>query len=485
MSRAKCGLLLAGDTDAPENTGWMAQFGRMDRVLRGLGYDVETIYLGTADTWIYDEDGTNYDFFVAPRASAEISIPTNQPYGKMAIKGASRIPMIVCHYNQGAAGTPQNGVNDRYSPANKHTRYSYKDTGLNVYLSSYRYQIDPAKVSITTSILQEEMDADGVSDQYHGAWRYLSENSPTNAPYYFEGGNTTTLLPLLIHEAVKDGNIPAPPTKKQFSIDLDDFPDATNTKVRVDEMHAYLADNGLKATCGIHGVSGVSYQEDWPAFIAQQVANGGCFYTIDHQTSSDPYFFDWNLVDGGDMDALGTVAEKQALALSRHTSVNDAFTAAGLPFRGYNQEGWRYFNNNRVTLEGLKVLADLGFKYARLNRSTTADMVLRSTGFVASAAEQYGIKFYEYGGSLSGTANSYAWDTSDYIIYQGFAYQSIFVQAFDARYTSFYAHNFDFYDSGVSGKTGEGPAAVYNTLDVLQELDTVFEPVASPLMFRT
>jgi len=467
-----CAVLVPCDTAAISTSGWIDAVAHCVNVLKNLGYDPRVISHAATDAALEAETGDKYDFFVFPRKTDEIQPPEfDDTYNRLVVRGFSKIPVLCPFYQSGAT---RNGVT---APSGTNTYQKHQwSRHPSIYFYNYgkTYTLDPINGHAVDVILSD------AADDRIAAWRYESVDSTTNAPVYCSSTFGAMYLPLLIHEAVIRGDIPAPTKKKQFTLDLDDFPDSNNTLSEITTIHEALVTHGLRVTCGIHGQSGPTYQDAdvWAYLISHQRSNGGHFDIIDHQNAADDHHFDWDLTDQSGDITLET-------ALTRHSAVWADLIANGVDDRGLGTGGWRFFNLNKVSIDGLVGLAGLGLTHARLyDTGTDPDGLLADCGFSGEICRQQGVQFYDYE-PLTGNNNENVTGSQEDYISRRNHFIAMLRTSWQTGLVAFFGHNYDMYHGLVGGTTytGNGLAEWLDNLEVLMALNTVFEPVADPTQF--
>lgn len=328
-------------------------------VLTQLGYDTQLVYppstgsngSGENPEW-WDENsqlGTQYEFAVYPAFgpdnvhSAENFSGT---YSLWAQPQNRQIPMFLlcCDYfndnDRAAAGaTGLDGVNRTAPASNK--LFMPLENNLPLGAFGRMFPIQAGEVANVTAYAHDYTDSSLLM-----AWKHIGASGQ---PAYVDTcapGNDSSLFPMLLTYAIRDGVINPPKQRIKCFHDMDDTPEVNSTIAEMDRMYAGMQKANMPITFGLKTDPGtwVTYDTDlFPWVAARSKPNGGLIYPIEHADEMR-----W----GG--DAAGVV-DKSLMATIYPQHIT-RMTDVGIPAR-LDSYGYKFFSAHRVSEEALQLLS--------------------------------------------------------------------------------------------------------------------------------
>lgn len=320
---------------------WLAH-----QICRAHGYTPVVRTVTATATTQYDTLTTDdYAFCIVPRLRSTGSWTGSSELYQF-FDGSLGIPTFVLSVNSSGVSA----IHDRLGADNPATSSPTSEKltyGTNtIYSSCIPHPIDSES---DVDIFVEDSSGDAVVWRLNGATSSVYVDSSD-----IVGTQIFTLFPIMLQEAINNGDVQVPPTKANLTFDLDDFPDATTTLADAEALHSVLDSYGIPCTIGVNPALGDTVDSTIYEYISSRTyLNGGVFYPIVHNTTSGFFTGNYattqtNYVGAGGVPYL-------------QSNINSGITN--------NVGGYSYFVNNYLSEGAFQALRDYGVRVFRLDEN--------------------------------------------------------------------------------------------------------------------
>lgn len=415
---------------------------------------------GTTGIKYWELDSDDYDFVIIPRYTGTNCESGSAEVPEEWIKTTRRdIPIFCEAFDDGRTGffVEQFGADASERTSNTYQFCTYAGPYGEISVGEYTHSY-PALSAETANIEELVTVSTGAQTGDLVAWIHRPSGI---SPVYASAAQFTTVrrwfLPILLAEAVRRGDIPAPPNKIPLFHDFDDMPAVSNTQAEVEFVIDLMNSFSIPGTWGIHAQDGAGNFAALPAAIqalvlANQVDSGGLIYPIDH--------------NGNDFASTTPATITSAFEDFIGRMQGWGFTT-GTDVDGYDQWGYRYFSNHNVGPQAISLMEDWGHRVIRVNDSSTDANALKGRGFGAQRAKLSSIDLLGYSAYGSATADSTDAETRSSVV------RALLLTALVGNY-ALSIHGDDFYDGHDSGTAG-GQWQFQLVADLAKAMNTICE----------
>jgi len=363
------------------------------QICRTHGYEAVVRMIRSTSQSEFDALTTDdYAFAIVPRIK-----PGNNWHAssKMLdfIEGSFGITTIILSAPAWGVSSIEGGVGTiRHQSGSVNAKLLWGD--LELYTRGQPQRLDGAKDVVALAV-----DASDEDNVY--AWRLQGDNGAVYCDSSDIVGNENYggLFPMLLQEAVNRGDITAPPKKATAYIDLDDFPDATNTLGDAETLYALMQLHNIPLTIGINPVIDATVDDDILSYIAPRISQeGGLFYPITHNTS---WLYN---------------ASKSTLRANLEGSTGVGYLQSKGMDIPLHQGRYTYHPNNQVADDYLQLCKEYGVKVIRTDGAAAAATGIYSPAGSIQRSERRGVRIVGSKSPFNSSDNQHEVDSADEIL---------------------------------------------------------------------